>query len=486
MQDNVSSVFFLIIANLIFSFALAFYFITALQWFSYKINRVLFHFTKPKWHFFYAFLPFLVFIALGYYNSFLALLFSALYAGLIYYWHTKNDKKLVFTKRIWTFFIALAVCLLLALIYSPLYYGAFFYTLCFVFAILVAVLITNLIEKVKFIKFKLEARKKIDSMQNLTIIQITASFGKTSIKNFLYEILSDDFVCYKTPRSVNTLAGLVKDVNENLNSKTQIYIAEAGAREKGDILAITKFLKPKIVVIGEIGEQHIEYFKTLENIRATKLEALKSKELSHAFVHSSTGIQKSDNVTIYDKKVFNIVSTLNGIEFMVKGFDYRFISRILGSFNAQNLGACIEVAKFLGLDFSRIAQKIQNLKSVEHRLEIVENPNKLIIDDGFNGNLKGMIASYELCDQYNSRKVVVTPGIVESTKKDNEILAQKIEEIFDLVIVTSALNREIFKKIISKNKLIILDDKSKLVDALAKNTSNGDLILFSNDAPSFV
>jgi len=96
--------------------------------------------------------------------------------------------------------------------------------------------------------------------------------------DMLFEILKDSFVCYKTPRSVNTMAGIIKDINENLSEQTQIYIAEAGARLKGDILEITKFLNPQIVIVGEIGAQHIEYFKTLDNIRATKLEALQMEQ----------------------------------------------------------------------------------------------------------------------------------------------------------------------------------------------------------------
>ena len=137
-------------------------------------------------------------------------------------------------------------------------------------------------------------------MPNLTIIQITASYGKTSIKNFLYQILENEFKCYKTPRSVNTLMGLVKDINESLPQDTEIYIAEAGARKSGDIAEITNFLKPSIVIVGEIGKQHIEYFKTLENIKKTKLEALNSTNLKKAFVHSSALDTADEKTMIYN------------------------------------------------------------------------------------------------------------------------------------------------------------------------------------------
>ncbi|MDZ7820114.1 MAG: Mur ligase family protein [Aliarcobacter sp.] len=95
---------------------------------------------------------------------------------------------------------------------------------------------------------------------------------------------------YKNSRSVNTIAGIVNDVNEDIPLDTQIYIAEAGAREKGDIEEISMFLEPEICIIGSVGEQHIEYFKTLDNIIHTKMELLKSPKMKMGFVHESVPI----------------------------------------------------------------------------------------------------------------------------------------------------------------------------------------------------
>lgn len=195
----------------------------------------------------------------------------------------------------------------------------------------------------------------------MRIILITASYGKTSIKNFLYELLKDEFNCHKTPRSVNTLAGLMKDVNENLTQQTQIYIAEAGARLKGDIKEITDFLNPHIVIVGEIGAQHIEYFKSIENIRATKLEALHSKRLEQAFVHSSTLKSADDKTQIYDAGLKDVSADFDGIKFSLDGEIYT--SPLLGKFNAANLAACIKVAKFLGLGDENIKKSLQNCKT---------------------------------------------------------------------------------------------------------------------------
>ena len=302
---------FLNISTVFFIFALAFYVITCFQWFSYRPERVLFHFTKPAWHVFFFIVPLVLFYTTD--KWFFIYFYFALLPAL-YLWHKKLDKKLVITGRIKHFFVILACAIILNYALNFIIHKAFLAPMP-LFVLVVSLFFSEILEKIKFQGFKNKALKKLGANKDLKIILITASYGKTSIKNFLFEILKDSFVCYKTPRSVNTMAGIIKDINENLSEQTQIYIAEAGARLKGDILEITKFLNPQIVIVGEIGAQHIEYFKTLDNIRSTKLEALQSTRLQMAFLHSSTKKEPSENIEIYDESLKDINANLDGISF---------------------------------------------------------------------------------------------------------------------------------------------------------------------------
>ena len=471
---------FLSISTVLFIFALAFYVITCFQWFSYRPERVLFHFTKPAWHVFFFIVPLVLFYTTG---KWFFIYFYFAFLPALYLWHKKLDKKLVFTARIKHFFVILTCAIILNYALNFIIHKVFLAPMP-LFVLVVSLFFSEILEKIKFQGFKNRALKKLGANKELKIILITASYGKTSIKNFLFEILKDSFVCYKTPRSVNTMAGIIKDINENLSEQTQIYIAEAGARLKGDILEITKFLNPQIVIVGEIGAQHIEYFKTLDNIRATKLEALQSARLQMSFLHSSTKKEPSQNVEIYDENLKDINANLDGISFMLDGKNYA--SPLLGKFNATNLAVCIKVARYLKMSDEAIDSALSKMKNVEHRLSKIEAGGKLIIDDSFNGNFSGMSASYELVSTYAGRKVLLTPGIVESDAEQNANLAKVINEIFDLVIITSSLNAEVLLKHIVKPKIIILKDKNKMQEILAQNTHAGDLILFSNDAPSFI
>lgn len=461
------------LSALILNFALAFYLISALQWYSYKLYRVAFHFTRLSWHIFFIFVPWFVYIFLPQFYLIYALVFQLPFLWL---WHKKLDKKLVFTLKVRVFFAILGFfALSFAILSLFLPFRSNISALIFA---LIALKIFELWQNAKFIKL---AKEKLAKMQDLKIILITASFGKTSIKNFLAQILAQNFSVYNSPRSVNTLLGIVADINQNLTQSTQIYIAEAGARQKGDILAITKLLNPQICIIGEIGQAHLEYFKSVENIRTTKLEALQSARLQKAFLHSTT-LQKNSPINyIYDTALKNIHSTLENLSFTLD--DKEFKANLLGSFNAQNLAACIACADFLGV--KNLQKAVSGVKAVEHRLQIISKEPKFIIDDGFNGNFKGMSESYLLCKSYKGRRVLVTPGIVEVSKEQNEALCEIINECFDLVIIIGELNSKILSQNISLAK-IVLKDKNALVQTLASQTKNGDLILFSNDTPNFM
>jgi len=466
--------------HIIFTLALGYYLILNLQWYNYRFKRVILHHHNPFLHIFLFLMPLFLYIA---FREFF-FPFLIIYILYLYFWQKKLDKKLSLTPRVKRFFLAL------------LFFTIFLDTLCLakfnckvfstILPLLLALVVSNFIESFLFKAYKSKALEKIKKIDPI-IIAVTASYGKTSIKNFLYQILSKKYKVYKTPRSVNTIGGIIKDINESLN-EADIYIVEAGARERGDIYEISSFLNPHYVVIGKIGPQHIEYFKTIENIIATKLEILSSKRVKKAFIYDEIPIKDNEKFIKFGKNIKNIKATLDKISFdlEIDNSLYHFEAPILGEFNAINLTAAILVAKELGIGIEDIKEALKNIKGVEHRLNKIKVNQKIIIDDSFNGNLEGMIGSYELVKQYKGRKIVVTPGIIESTKEANEKLAKKIDEVFDLVIITGKINKDILDKNIKRAKKIILNDKTKLQEVLAKNTKPGDLILFSNDAPSFM
>jgi UDP-N-acetylmuramoyl-tripeptide--D-alanyl-D-alanine ligase len=472
------------ITHLCFILGLSYYFITAMQWYSYRLERILFHYNRYDWHVFYFLVP-----LAGYYllDGFVLSFFVALFLISLFIWQKKMDKKLVWTARVKRFFLFLVLATLfqdllcMVLMTSCLKLGV-------IIPLMVAQIASMLYEKMLFLSFKKEAQKKLMANSALKVVAITASYGKTSIKNFLAQILSTKFNVYKTPRSVNTIGGIIKDINESLPEQCDVYIVEAGARARGDIDEIAQLVNPHIAVVGCIGEQHIEYFKTLENIRNTKMELLHSLRLEKAFVHESATIKGTETIISFGSELSDIEANLNGLSFsmMLDGAKEHFTCKLLGAFNAINIAAAIHVARTLGFSVEEIRSAVSHLEGVEHRLQKIEAGGKLIIDDSFNGNLEGMLSSYDLVAQHQGRKVIITPGIVESTEEANKTLAKKIDDIFDLVIITGKINVTILHDNIQKAQKIIISDKTKLQETLSEQTFAGDVILFSNDAPTFL
>ncbi len=468
----------LFIVNLITITALGFYLILNLQWYSYRLYRVVLKHHKIYWHLLYFIAPIVAYFTLGK-LFYIALL---IYLVALVVWYRGVDKKLVFTWRVKRFFILLiSMSILLNLLCIAVLECEM---LPLVLPLILSYLLSWAIEKYLAILYYNRAKRKLQDREDLIIVAITGSYGKTSMKNFLSSILSSKYQTYMTPRSVNTLGGIVYDINENLPDDCEIYICEAGARERGDILEIAELLEHHFAIVGEVGEQHIEYFKTLENIKRTKLELVSSPRLKRAFVHHKVTDEPHDRVEFFGSNIEILSSTLDGLQFKIG--DDTLNTKLLGSFNAINIAAVYSVAQKLGMSTDEIGANVARLKSVDHRLQRIDAGGKIILDDGYNGNLSGISEGIRLCQTHTGRKLIVTPGLVESNDQLNADLAELINKVFDIAIITGSLNVALFRDKLDIEEVIYLEDKSTLVEILAQKSRAGDIVYFANDAPNFI
>ncbi len=476
-------IWFNFFSHLLLVAALGLYFITNMQWYSYKIDRVILHHTRWIWHVIYFLIPLFAYYFTGLYYW---IYFYFAYLPSLWLWWKKLDKKLVFTPRVKRFFTLLIALTLFQDLLCLAKEAC--QVLGVILPLTVAAVGSHVIEKILFAGYRRQATRKLASMPDLIVVGVTASYGKTSIKNFIAQIVVHEKRVYATPRSVNTLGGVIRDINESLPMDTEVYVVEMGARGAGDIAEITDFVAPHYAVVGVIGPQHIEYFKTLERIRNTKMEIIRSKRLIHAWVHTTANVRPDEKVTIFGEDIEGVRSTLEGVDFTLKTPEGAITVHlpILGAFNAINVTAALHVANALGIPYTKGARYAATLKSVPHRLQRIDAGGKIILDDSFNGNIDGMLASFELAAQHPGRKVLITPGLVESDRALNEKVAKRAADIFDLVIVTGKLNQEIFKMYIPEERLVFLEDKANMEALLARTTRPGDLILFANDAPNFI
>ncbi|HJD24513.1 MAG TPA: UDP-N-acetylmuramoyl-tripeptide--D-alanyl-D-alanine ligase [Firmicutes bacterium] len=347
----------------------------------------------------------------------------------------KAKKPLVFTHRVQRLLATLAV--LLAAVGLVVYFTGmvrlsvgllFLWPVLTPLAVLAANYINHPVEAAISRRYVNDARRRLEGMPRLITIGITGSYGKTSTKNFLNALLSVKYNVLMTPESYNTTMGVVRTVRERLLPTHEVFIAEMGAKNVGDIREICDLVHPRYGVITSIGEQHLETFGTVENIVKTKFELADAVppdgkvflNADNEYIRGRMG-QVAAPVVTYgaapgsqaDYRAEEITVGASGSAFTVvapDGESRRFTTKLLGAHNIQNITGCIAVAHSLGIPLAELAAPVRRLKPVEHRLQLLPNG---YIDDAYNSNPAGFRAALDVLGGFEGQRVLVTPGMVE-------------------------------------------------------------------------
>lgn len=352
---------------------------------------------------------------------------------------------------------------------------------------------------------KNKTRKKIKSFKNLKIIGVTGSYGKTSIKEFLYFILKSQYKVLKTPESYNTLFGISKVVDYELDDKYDFFICEMGAYTIGEIKELCEMTSPNFGILSGINEQHLERFGSIENTTKAKFELIEAiPQNGFSIVNIDNEIVK-DNYIKYQGKI--IAYGFSNSEFSVRSitlskgvtnFDlildskvHKVKTNLIGNSNLSNILAASTMSFLLGVKPEKIVEQIGLLKSVAHRLEISENKenNATIIDDAYNSNPTGFREAINTLNLFGNRaKVLVTPGIVElgnKTKETHVELGGVADSICDYIFLVGRNERTISIEagVKNKKKVIYIEKINLLWPEVKKLNVNHPVILLENDLP---
>ncbi len=354
-----------------------------------------------------------------------------------------------------------------------------------------------------------DAARILRSMPQLKIVGITGSYGKTSTKHYLQRILSEKYDTLMTPGSFNTTLGVVRTVREYLKPYNEVFIVEMGAKNVGDIKEICDLVHPQMGIITAVGPQHLESFKTIERVQATKFE------LADALGPDGTIIINEDFEKIADRPVSNcrdlrygvtsadapwraedVVYSADGTTFTVAGPDGLRLplrTRLMGEANVSDLLAAAVCALQLGVDSRAIAAAVASIEPVEHRLSVKRTPGGItILDDAFNSNPVGSRMALEvLGSMTGGKRIVITPGMIELGSEQAELnrrLGETIARNTDVAIVVGEYNREAILEGIQAvgmntdavHAVATFNDAQTI---LARIASKGDTVLYENDLP---
>ena len=378
------------------------------------------------------------------------------------------------------------------------------------FVVYFANIIDTPFNKLEYYFYLSKAKKKLREHSSLEVIGITGSYGKTSSKNILSEILGSKYITRATPKNYNTPYGLMMTVNNYLDKFDEVLIAEMGAYAKGDIQKLCDFIHPKYGILTVIGEAHLETFGSRENIQKTKFELIESLP-SDGVAILNMDDEYQVNYPLKNKVQVKWISIDNnkadvyatnvkcgsfGMSFDCHYGDKEKIhlkTRILGRYNIYNILASVALGLYMGINIEDIKNSVASLKSVEHRLELKKVGDIYMLDDAYNSNPVGASGALEVLKGMNGTRVVVTPGMVELgklEKQKNYEFGKKIVESADYVILigddkTKIIQKALIDNNFNEDNIFVLErvvDAYGVIDAL-KEDGKDIYALFENDLP---
>jgi len=345
-------------------------------------------------------------------------------------------------------------------------------------------------------------RKEVVDNQDLTVIGITGSFGKTSVKDFLFTILSGCQETLKTPESYNTIFGIAKVVDFELLKKTRFFICEMGAYVRGEIKELCRMIPPQYAILTAIGTQHLERFKILKNTTLAKFELIDSVNPSHAlfnldnsFITDRLSDHKYRGVKTYS--IFNPKADFfvkkyslssHGLNFTLVHQDktYSYTSVLFGTSNLYNLAAAISMAMMIEVPEEIILEQIAKINSSPHRLELKKINIATLIDNAFSSNEEGFTTLINDLSKLPGKKVLITPGIVElgiRTVEVHQKLGQLSSTVFDKFILVGKSLRTLSFEQGLKKPVTYIPNSTNLWPLIEELSQDFGWILLENDLP---
>lgn len=351
-----------------------------------------------------------------------------------------------------------------------------------------------------------DAKRILHEHKNLTVIGVTGSYGKTSVKFILNRILSEKYNVVATPHSFNTPLGVVRTIRESIKPQTQIFICEMGAKNVGDIKEICDIVHPKYGIITSVGEQHLETFKTVDNVFKTKFELANEvfKNGGEVFVNGDSPelIKRLDKsgCRIYGTGDFefcaeNIGCGRNGSRFSLKTPDCTIdiSTRLLGLHSILNTAGAAALAYTLGVTPADISFAAASLTPTEHRLELKASvAGSLLIDDAYNANPEGSLEAVRLLSYFDGmKKVIITPGLIELGNREHDCnfaLGLEAAKICDIIIFVGKRRSEPLKEGalsvgFPQDRLFVASSFKEAMELYTTVADKNTVVLLENDLP---
>jgi UDP-N-acetylmuramoyl-tripeptide--D-alanyl-D-alanine ligase len=301
--------------------------------------------------------------------------------------------------------------------------------------------------------------------------------------------------------------GVVRTIREMLKPQTEIFVCEMGAKNIGDIKEICDIVEPDLGMITSVGPQHLETFKSVDNVFNTKFElaeAVKAKggkafvngdsnEIAKRISYGDFSVYGTDDKCNYKAKNITYGKFGSLFEVTLGGEKLKLTSRLLGLHSIINITGAAAIAHSLGVSNEEIKFAVASLKPYEHRLEMKPSLNgSVMIDDAYNANPEGSIEAVRVLGSFDGmKKVIITPGLIELGEKEyecNRTLGLEAAGICDIIILvgknrSKPLADGVNSTEFNKDNLFIASSFMEAMEIYSRFADNNTVLLIENDLP---
>ena len=375
------------------------------------------------------------------------------------------------------------------------------------------------------------ATKKIRKLKDLLVIGITGSYGKSSTKEYIAQILEKKFKLIKTSGTNNTPIGIANTILSKLKKDTEIFVVEMGAYKRGEIAQICNIVRPRIGILTSVSSQHLSLFGSLEKTIQTKYELIESlpkyglalfngnNANAYSLYEKALDKERGDTPrqvamfeTLYNSKdvkaeyaepdiiAYNVRVKKDHIEFdaVVKlpnlktGRKIESITApVIGVHAIENILPGIYLGSYFGMMPKEIKEAIAAFSPLSQTMTLL--PTKrgaAFVDDSFNSNPQAIIASLnymKLYKEYNGvggKKFLVLNPIIELGKRGREEhfkIAKIASGVCDYLLVT---NKNFYQELSDgirmgegKCELMTLNI-GMIADFIEERTGRNDVVVF--------
>jgi len=282
-------------------------------------------------------------------------------------------------------------------------------------------------------------RKKLD----VQVVGITGSNGKTTTKDIVYSLLSVKAKTLKTEGNYNNHIGLPYTLL-NVTDEEKFVVLEMGMSSLGEIRRLGEISSPNYAIITNIGDSHIEFLKTRDNVFKAKTELLEFVNKENTFVCGDDQyLTKLDvnRIGFNDNNTHKIESyefSDKGSKFVLDGKEYEM--SLLGKHNISNAAIAIELAKKISLTDDEIQSGLKEIKISNMRFQEIKIGEDIYINDAYNASPTSMKAAIDTLNEiYNDKyKIAILGDMLELGENEidyhidvlNYLLDKKIKLIY--------------------------------------------------------